>query len=180
MTNEASRSFREIAAAQLVRHHNVLYGYILACVRNHADAEDVLQDVAVAVMQASASPTNDDDFFRWAREIARRRVLEFQRKAGRSRVLNPQLVSRIIDETRCIEEMPAPSRLRDAFSSCVEELPEQSRLILADRYGSAPTDVEVFAKKLGRTSAGLYQLLYRVRELLRECVDRRLAGELRK
>lgn len=180
MTHQIHNSNRESGAAQLVRHHNLLFGYILACVRNHADADDILQEVAVAVIQAATLPATDEDFVRWAREIARRRVLEFQRKAGRSRVLNPQLVARIIDETGGVEEIPAASGLRDAFSSCIEELPKDSRTLLADRYSATPSDIVVIAKKLGRTSAGLYQLLYRVRALLRECVDRKLAGELRK
>ena len=36
----------------LMSHRTALYGYIFACVRNHADAEDILQNVSVAVTES--------------------------------------------------------------------------------------------------------------------------------
>ena len=36
----------------LMQHRTALYGYIYACVRNHADAEDILQNVSVAVTES--------------------------------------------------------------------------------------------------------------------------------
>ena len=64
----------------LTRHHMALYAYIYACVRSHHDAEDILQNVSVAVMGAVDQLTDPEGFLPWAREIARRCVLTHWRK----------------------------------------------------------------------------------------------------
>ena len=40
------------AARLLIQHRASLYAFILAAVRNHADAEDILQTVSVAVIES--------------------------------------------------------------------------------------------------------------------------------
>ena len=39
-------------ARLLMQHRTALYGFIFACVRNHADTEDILQNVSVAVTES--------------------------------------------------------------------------------------------------------------------------------
>ena len=72
--------------ARLMMHHRTaLYGYIFACVRNHADAEDILQNVSVAVTESIDRLTSEDGFLPWAREIARRRHARRRARARRCR-----------------------------------------------------------------------------------------------
>ena len=62
-------------ARLLMQHRTSLYGYIFACVRNHEDTEDILQNVSVAVVESVSQLKDEAGFLPWAREIARRRVL---------------------------------------------------------------------------------------------------------
>lgn len=177
--SKTTKCRRDLVAALLVRHHHALYGYILACVRNPADADDVLQNMAMAVIEAESPPQSDEDFLRWAREIARRRVLEFQRTSGRIRSIDPQLVERLVDASAWLDENEGIDNLRLALSNCLDQLPDRSRELLLARYGTGREDIERLAKRFKRTVASLYQALYRIRDVLRDCVDRRLEIERR-
>src|SRR5260221_13687003 len=84
-------------ARLLMQHRTALYGYIYACVRNHADAEDILQNVSVAVTESIDRLNDDAGFLPWAREIARRRVLAHRRTAGREQALDPELLCRLAE-----------------------------------------------------------------------------------
>src|SRR5437016_9504920 len=76
----------------LMQHRATLYGYIFACVRNHADAEDILQNVSVAVTESIEQLNSEDGFLPWAREIARRRILAYRRTSRREQPCEPELV----------------------------------------------------------------------------------------
>src|SRR5438132_11333898 len=82
-------------ARLLMQHRATLYGYIFACVRNHADAEDVLQNVCVAVTESIDRLTSEDGFLPWAREIARRRILAHRRGSRRELACDPEVVRRL-------------------------------------------------------------------------------------
>src|SRR5258707_6727833 len=79
-------------ARLLMQHRTALYGYIFACVRHHADAEDILQNVSVAVMESIDQLRDEAGFLPWSREIARRRVLAHKRLAQRERALDSEVV----------------------------------------------------------------------------------------
>lgn len=164
-------------AALLMRHTDTLYGYILACLRNRHDADDVLQSVAVVIVGAADAPTEDEGFLRWAREIARRRILEFHRVNGRMQVLDPHLVQRLADAAEWAGETRAALDRREALLKCVEKLPADAREVLLHRYGERQLSMEQIAVLVGRSVDGITSYLYRVRAALRNCVDRRLTAE---
>src|SRR5438046_3523164 len=56
-------------ARLLMQHRTALYGFIYACVRNHADTEDILQNVSVAVTESITQLKDEAGFLPWAREI---------------------------------------------------------------------------------------------------------------
>lgn len=168
---------RKEAAALLMQHSDTLYGYILACVRNHQDADDVLQDVAVAVVATKSPPTSDVEFLRWAREIARRRILEFRRKRGRTLSYDPALIERLADAADWIDQNRSGSQRRDALLACIEKLAPQARELLLLRYAESSIKTEHLASRFGKSLQSFTSLLYRVRRILRDCVERRLAAE---
>src|SRR5437868_15273073 len=92
------RMLRQGQVARLVMQHRAtLYGYIFACVRNHADAEDILQNVSVAVTESIDQLNTEDGFLPWAREIARRRVLAYRRTSRREQPCDPELIRRLAE-----------------------------------------------------------------------------------
>ena len=71
-------------------------------------------------------------------------------------------------------EGPGEDR-RSALLDCLDALPEDSRRILALRY--AGQHAEQLAARFGRSVQGIYALIKRVKQLLRDCVARRLSLE---
>src|SRR5947209_9396687 len=107
----------------LMQHRTALYGYIFACVRNHADAEDILQNVSVAVMESIGQLRDEAGFLPWSREIARRRILAHKRLAQRERPLDPDLVQTLAEAADRVERREPASDQRTALMTCLESLP---------------------------------------------------------
>ncbi len=87
----------------LMQHRTALYGYIFACVRNHVDAEDIFQNVSVAVTESIERLTNEAGFLPWAREIARRRILAHRRSSRREVAFDPEVVQRLAEAADRVE-----------------------------------------------------------------------------
>src|SRR5439155_21660283 len=95
-------------ARLLMKHRTSLYGFIFACVRNHDDTEDILQNVSVAVTESIGQLQDESGFLPWAREIARRRVLAHRRSARREMVCDHEVVRALAEASdRVVQEQPA-------------------------------------------------------------------------
>jgi RNA polymerase sigma-70 factor (ECF subfamily) len=163
----------------LMQHRTALYAYLLASVRNHATAEDLLQDVSVAVLESLAQLQDEQGFLPWAREIARRRILASQRESKRVQAVDPDLMVALADAADRIERQTPTSSLQDALRQCLDGLPGESRQIVLQRYQNPAGGIEQLAERLQRSVQAVYAILKRVKVSLRECVERRLAGEVR-
>jgi len=164
-------------ARLLMQHRTALYGYIYACVRNHADAEDILQNVCVAVTESIDRLTDEAGFLPWAREIARRRVLAHRRTAGREQAFDPELLCRLAEAAERVEDACPSSSHRGALVSCLEALPPKSRRLIAMRYEGSVKGMQQLAEQFGRSVQGIYAQVKRIKARLRDCVRRRLAQE---
>lgn len=163
------------AARLLMQQRTALYAYIFACVRNHADAEDILQNVSVAVMEALDQLRDEAGFLPWAREIARRRVLEHYRHSKRAQAVDPELASRLAEASGRVEESRPASSQQQALLACLEQLPGASRSLIARRYDGSVAGVADLARQVGRSVQGVYAQIKRIKSALRDCVERRLA-----
>jgi RNA polymerase sigma-70 factor (ECF subfamily) len=163
----------------LMKHRTDLHAYLLASVRNPHDAEDLLQDVSLAASVAWAQYRPGTPFTAWAREIARRRVLDFaKRRSRRAALLEPSVLESLDHAaTRLEEERPTESH-RDALRACLSKVDGDARRVLELRYGEK-LDVSRIAKAIGRSVQASYAILKRTKELLRDCVERRFMGEPR-
>lgn len=164
-------------ARLLMQHRTTLYGYIYACVRNHADAEDILQNVCVAVTESIGQLKDEAGFLPWAREIARRRVLAHRRVVRREQPCDPELLRRLAEAAERVEEQRPASVQQAALRACLESLPPQSRRLIALRYDGSVSGAEQLASLFGRSVQGIYAQIKRIKQALRECVERRLAVE---
>jgi RNA polymerase sigma-70 factor (ECF subfamily) len=160
-----------------MQHRSALYGYIFACVRHHADAEDILQNVSIAVMESFEQLEDEAGFLPWAREIARRRVLAHRRLAQRESPLAPEVVQALAEAAERVEHLHSGPDHHAALMACLESLPEHSRKLIAMRYDGSVSDVSELASHFGRTVQSIYAQLKRIKAVLRDCVARRLAPE---
>lgn len=165
------------AARLLMQHRTALFGYIYACVRNHADAEDILQTVSLAVMQSFAQLHNPSGFLPWAREIARRRVLAHRRTGRREQPLDPDLVRHLADAAEALDRAQPASAHHAALLACLESLPPETRRLITLRYDDTIVGAEELAARFGRSVQAIYAQIKRTKMALRACVERRLALE---
>jgi RNA polymerase sigma-70 factor (ECF subfamily) len=165
-------------ARLLMRHRTALYGYIFACVRNHADAEDILQNVSVAVTESIGQLADEKGFLPWAREIARRRVLAHRRSTRREQPFDPELLGRLAEAADRVENQRPASEQRAALLACLESLPDQSRRLIAMRYDGSVRGMSELAARVGRSVQGVYAQVKRIKAALRECVARRISLEM--
>ena len=155
----------------LIKHRCDVYGYILACVRNHHDAEEVFQEVSVGVVTSFHKLRSPDEFLPWAIEIARRQVFSFYRRSKRSIVYDTELVGVLAEAAGRCDPAETIETRDEALRRCVEKLPPRSREVLRLRYGEAFAGVEQIAAHLGRSMAATYGVLKRIRTTLRHCIE---------
>ena len=161
----------------LLEHRAALFAFIYAMVRDFAVAEDVFQEVSLAVWESREEFQIGTSFGAWSRDIARRRVLAHYRAEGRF----PGLLSD--DELAQIQagfdeldnELNIPDRLT-ALRHCIRSLAPVPRRLLELRY-AAGMDLAHMAAKLGRRQESIRKALHRTRQFLRDCIERRLGLE---
>jgi len=116
-----------------------------------------------------------EDFRAWAFGVARFEVLAWLRDRARDRlVLDETVVVKLADETAADE--PNYQRQREALEKCLQRVGSADRALLIEAYRPAARIRDVAAAS-GRTEAGFYQWLHRMRRSLMECVRARLAKE---
>ena len=164
-------------ARLLMQYRTALYGFIFACVRQHDDTEDILQNVSVAVTESIGQLKDEGGFLPWAREIARRRILAHRRTSRRELACDPDLVRALAEAAEEVEREQPASAHRTALMACLEQLPGESRKLITMRYDGASGNVARLASYFGRSVQSVYAQIKRIKMALRECVGRRLALE---
>lgn len=156
-----------------------LYAYIFTLLPNKADADDLLQDVSLAMWDRFDPAAPPDDFLAWARRIAYYKALDFHRKSERARARLSRVFLERIAET--VAEQAEALRLderREALVACLEKLPPRDRELLVYRFAEGAT-TQSTSERVGRSVEAVYKALSKLRQVLFECVQRTLAREER-
>ncbi len=134
------------------------------------DANDVMQEVAVALWRKSTPELAGEDFRRWAFGVARYEVLAWRRDKARDRhVLDEDVLMLLASEAiACEDSLDAQ---REALNACLKKLAAPQRELLLAAY-SDKSGIQSVAQLSGRTLGGFYQWLYRIRVSLLNCVRR--------
>lgn len=167
------------------RHHRFLRAfttqepairaYVRRLVPSRADADDVMQEVAVILWDKFEEFREGADFRAWAFGIAHYEVLGWMRDKGRDRlVLDEEVVKKLAQETA--DDEPRLARQREALEGCMEKMGRPERELLLQAYQSEAR-IQTVATSSGRTVAGFYQWLHRIRRILMDCIRRELSRE---
>lgn len=162
-------------ARLLMKHRAALYAFIFASVRNHSDTEDLLQIVALVVVESADQLRGSEGFFLWAREIARRRVLSHRRKNKREIPLDPEVIQALADAVDFVESQASAEVRSQALITCLDSLPLKGKQLLLDRYNGI--SAEALAEKTKSTVHAVYAKIKRMKLALKDCVQRRLKLE---
>lgn len=148
--------------------------YITACIPRFQDVEDLVQETAVAVARNFHKYDRQRSFLAWVIVIARNKVLDHHRKKGSDRHLFDQdLLERF---QPIVEEMePEFDTYRAYLRECLQRLMPRGKKLLELRYIRELSPSQI-ADQVGITRNTVNVSLYRVRELLRKCVEAKLSG----
>ena len=149
--------------------------YVFATVRGFQDAEDVAQQVALTAARRFDEYDASRPFVAWALWLAKSRIADHYRKQGRERlVFSDALLDQLADALS--HRQPERSARQEALERCIEKLPEKSRQLLAMRY-EEDASMEGVAAAVNSTAAAVRVMLFRIRNLLAECIQTELAKE---
>jgi RNA polymerase sigma-70 factor (ECF subfamily) len=153
--------------AALVRDYSgLLYRVALSVLRNSAEAEDVVQDVFVRVLQRTGALNGIVEVRPWLVRIAWNLALDRRRK------IRPEQMDEIFAAGLVSSELPADEALAEAgrfrqVLSAMERLPKKEREALLLSAMDELTTAEMGAI-LGRSESSVRSLLFRARAHLRE------------
>ncbi|MDX1925428.1 MAG: sigma-70 family RNA polymerase sigma factor [Pirellulaceae bacterium] len=164
---------------QAIRHWTIaqpiVSAYVASVVRDFRDRDDVLQEIAVAVLQSFADYDPSRPFVGWALGIARNQIGTYLRNRKRNRLVfdgeTVELLAGAFEQTEQ-EQMHSLDYLKD----CVDKLEGRARQLCDLRYESDLKPAAI-AGLLNMTPNNVAKSLQRIREQLRLCVERRAALE---
>jgi RNA polymerase sigma-70 factor (ECF subfamily) len=134
--------------------------------------DDVLQDVNAVLWEKADEFQPGTDFWAWASQIARYKVLNQLRSYGRERlVFDLATVERLADLAE--HRLKKLDARREALEECLLKLPPPQRQLIELRYVDGHAIARI-AETVGRSAGAIRQTLYRIRAALLECIQRQL------
>lgn len=154
----------------LSRYERVVRAYIRgAGISRPEDVDEIVQEVSLIAWRKFDQLNDVDEFPRWACVIARHRVLEFRRSRFRDRLVLNEKVFDLLLEEALDESDRHEARLRQ-LERCLDELPPASRKLVNAAYEPGAS-IDELARSAGKRANALYQQLWRLRQILRKCVE---------
>ncbi|MFN4261618.1 MAG: sigma-70 family RNA polymerase sigma factor [Gemmataceae bacterium] len=157
----------------LLRHQSELKTFVSALVRDSHACDDLLQEIALILWREFEQYDRARSFGAWARGIAAKKLLQHWEKLGRIPVpFSPAAIQGVVDAFDRREPQAGPQM--EALRDCLEQLTPRSRRLVDLRYQETLALPKI-AERTGSTLEAIHKALVRIRQQLRECVQRRLA-----
>ncbi len=153
-----------------------LLRYVMVIVPNIDDARDVVQETAVRLWESIDQYDSNQPFIPWANRFALNCAREFLRRERRRKQLMANDVATLL-EARRTELEPQLNRRREHLRDCLNRLSEDQKQLVR-RYYFEGQPVPSIAEQLGRNADAIYKCLNRIRQILHECINRKLREEL--
>jgi len=155
-------------------HHRVVFGFLRARVLDHADADDLTQEVFLRFYAGLAryDPTRNPDARPWLRGISRNVLREHIRKIKRRKETGwtelclelDELIGHALDEDNRLTLVP----------HCINQLGDSARHAIRAHYMQGKK-LKVIAQEMDRTLGAVKVLMVRSRQALRKCIEAEMA-----
>jgi RNA polymerase sigma-70 factor (ECF subfamily) len=160
----------EAFVSQLAASQGRLHAFIRGLVPHQGDADDILQEVNLALWRKKLLFGGDDDFLRWACGFAAMQVRRYRSQSAKQRV---SFSDAAVDSL--VQEWPQASSFMDdcrqSLSECIKKLGRVERQVIEAKYCNH-LSVKDISTMTGRPESTVYKILIRGRESLRACVKR--------
>lgn len=149
----------------------VVSAYVTSAVRDFSARDDILQDIAVAVIESFDRYDPSRPFTHWALGIARNQVGLYLRRLHRDRLVFDDATMNYLAEA-FVSISDEPSRKLDQLQYCLRELDGRARELCRLRYEHDLKPAAI-AESLGMTANSVAKALQRIRDQLRACMERK-------
>jgi RNA polymerase sigma-70 factor, ECF subfamily len=157
----------------LVREHSpLLYRIALSIVRNPAEAEDIVQDVFLRVLERQNQLAAILQVRAWLVRIAWNLALDRRRRI-RPEQMDDSFAAGLLSASLPADEALAEARRMAQVLSAIERLPKKERQALLLSAMDELSTAEL-ATVLGKTESGVRALLFRARTRLRNRLGERI------
>lgn len=175
MDSQQASDIRERLSRLWMQAEPAVNAYVFAAVQRFQDAEDVVQQVALAAARRFEEYDGSRPFVAWALWLAKSKIIDHYRVQGRQKVVFSET---LLDQTaaRLVERQAADHAGAAALERCIDKLPPKSRKLLDLRYVE-DASMEAIARAIDSTAGSVRVMLFRIRDLLAECVKAALAEE---
>jgi len=157
------------SALFLTDHQRLIQAYSYAICRDFHIAEDVFQEVAMALLAPGVQPPPGERFLPWLKGMIRYKTLAAIAQRRRTPLLSADVLELI--EVEFTLPVDGDAELRERLSACLDRLSEDARAVIQARYLDG-LNCEAIAGRIGRSVQGVYALLKRARLTLIACVER--------
>ena len=170
-----SETNRNQIVQEIARRQTRLRAFVRCLLVRPSDVDDLVQEINVVLWEKADEFQQGTDFWAWASQVARYKVLNQIRKYGRERLVFDEAMLEQISEI-CERKLQQLDARRQALDHCLKELPPAQRQLLDLRYANEKS-IETIAETIGRPAGSIRQTLYRVRAALLACIEGQLACE---
>lgn len=158
----------------LMQRRAELIGYAWLVVGDPDVAEDVFQEVSVAVIRKADEIKDADHLKGWLYNAIRLQGLKARRdQSRRHQLLSPDVLEVLAEPPSNTQD---DSDKQAALRECVNRLQGTTRSILEMRYGQNLKPAAI-AKTTGKNIQTIYKTITRAHSTLRDCVTERLAKD---
>jgi RNA polymerase sigma-70 factor (ECF subfamily) len=175
MSADPKRRFDDSNAAQqrflslFLRSEREIFRYVAAMIPNVKDAEDIVQQTALALWEKFDTYDASRPFTPWACRFALNKCRQWIERRQRWQLLLDHGLAEELAQRR--EELQPEFEQRLSYLEvCLGKLPSDQRS-LVDAYYYERVDVEAMAGRLGKSVAATYKNLQRIRQVLQSCVE---------
>ncbi|MFI4862086.1 MAG: sigma-70 family RNA polymerase sigma factor [Phycisphaerales bacterium JB063] len=151
--------------------------FVSSMVLDFHAAEDLIQQVAVAVAEQFEDYDPARPFVPWSIGIARFKVYNYYRKVKRDKhVFDTEAMDGIA--RACSELEPELDMRKQALDTCVKRVQGRAATVLEMRYLREMKPARI-AQKTGMTANAVSVMLHRIRAALQKCIEHELASDRR-
>ena len=152
-----------------------LRAFIVGMTPSRSDADDVLQEVNLALWRKRRQYDSRQEFLRWAFGFAVLEIRSYRSRSAKSRIWFNDSVLESVAEAWPHDSNVKEQR-REALTYCLQKLGAVEHQFITGYYGKQFSAQEL-AQTSGKPLSTVYKTLTRARESLRECVKRSIARE---
>lgn len=159
----------------IAQHQSRLRGFVRSLLAGDDDVDDLLQEVNMILWRKADQFEVGTNFWAWASQIARFKVMERIRTYSRDRlVFDESFVAELADVA--IQRADRFDAQQSALRECLGRLPTAQRLLLDKRY-TQNLSIAMIADEMSRPAGSIRQTMYRIRGLLMQCIETRMEAE---